>query len=97
MQSFGHVLDSLPRDWPAPAAEAAAALAWRLSAGELLAARVTVASWRDGVLTLVADDTEAAAQVRLLREELLEGLRRRLGAKAIHRLQVHVGAGRSPA
>lgn len=77
------------RGWEATAASASVLAGWDRLVGAEVAAHCQPVSLRDGELTLAAESTAWATQLRLLAPKLLGHLRSQLGPDVVRRLRVH--------
>ena len=68
--------------------------AWREAAGDGIATHARPVSERDGVVTVACDAATWAQELDLLRDDLVAGLRERLGDDAPTRFRFVVGEGR---
>lgn len=81
------------RGWRLPAAVGAVFGRWELIVGPELAAHTTPDGFADGELTITADSTAWATQVRLLAATLVRRLNAELGDGAVRRVKVRGPAG----
>jgi predicted nucleic acid-binding Zn ribbon protein len=77
------------RGWEKPAAEARVLGDWPALVGPEIAARCRPVGLRDGELTLAAESTAWATQLRLLTNKLLATLATQLGPDVVKRIRVH--------
>jgi predicted nucleic acid-binding Zn ribbon protein len=77
------------RGWEATAASAAVLARWETLVGAEVAAHCQPVSLRDGELTLAAESTAWATQLRLLAPRLLGRIRAELGPDVVSRVRVH--------
>jgi predicted nucleic acid-binding Zn ribbon protein len=77
------------RGWEATAASAAVLSNWQTLVGDEIAAHCHPVSLRDGVLTLAAESTAWATQLRLLAPRMLARIRAELGPDVVSRVRVH--------
>jgi predicted nucleic acid-binding Zn ribbon protein len=77
------------RGWGATAASAAVLARWDALVGDEIAAHCQPVRLRDGELTLAAESTAWATQLRLLAPRLLDRIRAELGPDVVRRLRVH--------
>jgi predicted nucleic acid-binding Zn ribbon protein len=77
------------RGWERPAAEATVLGAWETVAGADVASHCQPVGLRDGELTLQAESTAWATQLRLLTPTILAKIHDRLGAGVVTKLRVH--------
>ncbi len=79
------------RGWEGTAASAAVLARWGALVGEEIAAHCHPVSLRDGELTLAAESTAWATQLRLpaVRDTLLARIRAELGPDVVRRVRVH--------
>jgi predicted nucleic acid-binding Zn ribbon protein len=89
-QLLGSAIDGLisDRGWEAPAAGAAAVARWAEIVGTQVAEHCRAEAFEDGTLTVVADSTAWATQVRLLSAQILHRLADTVGAGTVTRLDV---------
>jgi predicted nucleic acid-binding Zn ribbon protein len=76
------------RGWEVSTAGAAAVGRWPEIVGAQIAEHCRAESYTDGVLTVTADSTAWATQVRLLAPQILHRLSEQLGAGIVSRLEV---------
>jgi predicted nucleic acid-binding Zn ribbon protein len=76
------------RGWQVPAAGAAAVGRWAEIVGAQIAEHCRADGFTDGVLTVVADSTAWATQVRLLSPQILHRLAEQVGAGTVTRIDV---------
>ena len=90
-QPFGSLVRRLVADrgWEAPAASAAVLARWDVIVGADIAAHCQPSSLRDGELTLTAESTAWATQLRMLAPRLLGRIRSELGPGVVTRIRVH--------
>jgi predicted nucleic acid-binding Zn ribbon protein len=90
-QPLGVVLDRLvkARGWQRPAAEATVFGEWPRVVGEEIAAHCRPVKLEGGELTIEAESTAWATQLRLLAGKLLAGIARQVGDNVVTRLRVH--------
>jgi predicted nucleic acid-binding Zn ribbon protein len=90
-QPFGAVLGKLvkARGWQRPAAEATVFGEWAKVVGEEVAAHCRPVKLENGELTIEAESTAWATQLRLLAGKLLAGIGRTVGPNVVTRLHVH--------
>jgi len=81
------------RGWDVPAAVAGVTQRWPEVAGDDLAAHCRPEKFDDGVLTLVAESTAWATQVRLLVPQLHQRLDEVVGRGIVSRIEVHGPSG----
>ena len=81
------------RGWDVPAAVVGVTERWPEIAGEELAAHCRPEKFDDGVLTLVAESTAWATQIRLLVPQLHTRLDDVVGRAIVRRIEVHGPAG----
>jgi predicted nucleic acid-binding Zn ribbon protein len=77
------------RGWEATAADAAVLARWDALVGAEIAAHCHPVSLRDGELTLAAESTAWATQLRLLAPRMLARIRAELGPEVVSRVRVH--------
>ena len=89
-QPLGSSMDRLIREqgWQDRSAVAVLMAEWDKIVGADLAEHVTPASFEDAVLTLTADSTAWATQVRLLLPDLHRAIDARVGAGVVERLRI---------
>jgi predicted nucleic acid-binding Zn ribbon protein len=94
-EPLGDTLNRLlaERGWDVPAAIAGVTQRWPEVAGEELAAHCRPDKFDDGVLTLVAESTAWATQIRLLVPQLHRRLDEVVGRGIVRRVEVHGPAG----
>jgi len=90
-QPFGAVLDRLvkARGWQKPAAEATVFGSWEKVVGAEIAAHCRPVKLENGELTVEAESTAWATQLRLLSAKLLAGIATAVGGKVVTRLHIH--------
>ena len=90
-QPFGAVLDRLikARNWQRPAAEATVFGAWEKVVGADVAAHCRPVKLEDGELTVEAESTAWATQLRLLAGKLLTRIAGEVGHNVVTRLHIH--------
>ena len=90
-QPFGAVLDRLvkARNWQRPAAEATVFGAWEKVVGADVAAHCRPVKLEDGELTVEAESTAWATQLRLLARKLLTRIAGEVGHNVVTRLHIH--------
>jgi predicted nucleic acid-binding Zn ribbon protein len=90
-QPFGGLLRRLvaERGWEKPAAEAQVIGNWDKVVGADIAGHCTPVSLREGVLTLQAESTAWATQLRLLTPKILGILAKEIGSGVVTKLAVH--------
>ena len=90
-QPFGAVLDRLvkARGWQRPAAEATVFADWPRVVGEEIAARCRPVKLEGGELTIEAESTAWATQLRLLAARMLAGIAGQVGDNVVTRLHIH--------
>jgi predicted nucleic acid-binding Zn ribbon protein len=90
-QPFGALLGKLvrTRGWEKPAAEAREFGEWATVVGEDVAAHCRPVKLEDGVLTVEAESTAWATQLRLLAAKLLVRIAGEIGNGVVKRLHVH--------
>ena len=90
-QPLGAVLDRLvkARGWQRPAAEATVFANWPKVVGEEIAAHCRPVKLEGGELTIEAESTAWATQLRLLAGRLLAGIARQIGDNVVTKLHVH--------
>ncbi|HEY8533325.1 MAG TPA: DciA family protein [Micromonospora sp.] len=90
-QRFGDVLARLikERGWQRPAAEATLFGAWERVVGAEIAARCRPMKLADGELTVAAESTAWATQLRLLAPSLLRRIAAEVGHGVVRRLRIH--------
>jgi predicted nucleic acid-binding Zn ribbon protein len=90
-QPFGLLIRGLlaDRGWEATAASAAVLARWETLVGAEVAEHCQPVSLRDGELTLAAESTAWATQLRLLAPRLLGRIRAELGPEVVSRVRVH--------
>jgi predicted nucleic acid-binding Zn ribbon protein len=88
--SFQDAVEDLldARGWQAESAAAAVLARWDVLVGPEIAGRCRPVGLRDGDLTVVAESTAWATQLRMLSRQLLARLRGELGAGVVTRLTV---------
>ena len=89
-QPLGAAIRGLVSDqgWEASAAGAAAVGRWAEIVGTQVAAHCRAERFSDGILTVVADSTAWATQVRLLSPQILHRLADQVGAGTVRRIDV---------
>lgn len=95
--SVGAALEELlaDRGWQADAAVAAVTADWEVTVGPDLAAHCRPASLRAGVLTITAESTAWATQIRLLSEHLIARIAESFGGGLVRSVVVHGPTGPS--
>jgi predicted nucleic acid-binding Zn ribbon protein len=90
-QPFGALVRRLisDRGWEATAASATVLARWETLVGAEVAGHCQPVSLRDGELTLAAESTAWATQLRLLTPRLLGRIRAELGPDVVRRVRVH--------
>jgi predicted nucleic acid-binding Zn ribbon protein len=90
-QPFGAILDRLvkARGWQRPAAEATVFGAWERVVGPDVAAHCRPVKLEDGQLTVEAESTAWATQLRLLAPSLLRQIAAAVGHNVVRKLYVH--------
>ncbi|MFY1635345.1 DUF721 domain-containing protein [Solwaraspora sp. WMMB335] len=90
-QLFGDVLARLvkARGWQRPAAEATVFGAWERVVGPEIAKHSRPVKLEDGELTVEAESTAWATQLRLLARSLLQRIANEVGHNVVHRLHIH--------
>jgi predicted nucleic acid-binding Zn ribbon protein len=90
-QPFGALVRRLlaDRGWEETAASAAVLARWEALVGAEIAAHCQPVSLRDGELTLAAESTAWATQLRLLAPRVLGRIRAELGPEVVRRVRVH--------
>ena len=90
-QLFGAVLARLvkARGWQQPAAEATVFGAWERVVGADIAQHSRPVRLEDGELTVEAESTAWATQLRLLAGSLLQQIAREVGHNVVRRLHIH--------
>ena len=90
-QPFGRLMRRLVADrgWESTAATASVLAGWDRIVGPELAARCTPVSLRDGELTLAAESTAWAMQLKLMFPTLMTKIRAELGPDVVTRIRVH--------
>lgn len=90
-QPFGNLVRRLVADrgWEATTASASVLSRWDVLVGPEVAAKCAPVSLRDGELTLAAESTAWATQLRLLAPRLVARIRAELGAGVVTRVRVH--------
>ncbi len=96
-QPFGAVLDRLMkvRGWQKPAAEARLFAMWSTVVGPDLAEHSRPVRLEDGELTIEADSTAWATQIRLLAGKLMARIGAEVGRDVVTRFKVHGPVGPS--
>lgn len=95
--SFGAALEELlsDRGWQADATVAAVTADWESTVGADLAAHCSPASLRAGVLTITAESTAWATQIRLLSAPLIARITETFGEGLVRSVVVHGPSGPS--
>lgn len=95
--AFGEALEELlaDRGWQGDAAVAAVTADWETTVGADLAAHCRPQSLRSGVLTITAESTAWATQIRLLSPQLLARVAESYGAGLVREVVVHGPTGPS--
>lgn len=90
-QLFGAMLERLmkQRGWQKPAAEATVFGAWEKVVGEDIAKHSRPIKLEEGVLTVEAESTAWATQLRLLTGRLLKSIAAEVGHNVVKRLNIH--------
>jgi predicted nucleic acid-binding Zn ribbon protein len=90
-QPFGAVLGRLvkARGWQKPAAEATLFAAWERTVGAEIAAHCRPIRLADGELTVEAESTAWATQLRLLAGKLLGRIAAEVGSGVVKKLNIH--------
>jgi len=90
-QPFGALVGALMADrgWQATAAAASVLARWEALVGTGIAAHCQPVSLRDGDLTLAAESTAWATQLRLMAPRMLGRLRAELGPDIVTTIRVH--------
>jgi predicted nucleic acid-binding Zn ribbon protein len=90
-QAFGAILARLvkARGWQRPAAEATVFGAWERVIGAEIASHCRPVKLTDGELTVEAESTAWATQLRMLAAALLTKIAREVGHNVVTRLRVH--------
>jgi predicted nucleic acid-binding Zn ribbon protein len=90
-QPFGAILDRLVqvRGWQKPAAEARLFGLWATVVGSEIAAHCRPVKLEDGELTIEAESTAWATQLRLLAGKLLGRIGKDVGTGVVTKLNVH--------
>ncbi|MDG4763041.1 DciA family protein [Solwaraspora sp. WMMD406] len=90
-QLFGDVLARLvkARGWQRPAAEATVFGAWERVVGPEVATHSRPVKLEDGELTVEAESTAWATQLRLLARSLLQQIAKEVGHNVVRRLHIH--------
>lgn len=90
-QLFGAVLQRLmkQRGWEKPKAEATVFGAWEKVVGEDIAKHSRPVKLDDGVLTVEAESTAWATQLRMLAASLLRSIAAEVGHNVVTRLNIH--------
>jgi predicted nucleic acid-binding Zn ribbon protein len=90
-QPFGAVLDRLvkSRGWQRPAAEATVFGQWERVVGEEVAAHSRPVKLEQGELTIEAESTAWATQLRLLAGRLIQRIAAEVGHNVVKKLHVH--------
>ncbi|UQU68324.1 DciA family protein [Couchioplanes caeruleus] len=90
-QLFGAVLERIlkQRGWQKPAAEATVFGAWEKVVGSDIAKHSRPVKLDDGVLTVEAESTAWATQLRLLAATLLRSIAAEVGHNVVKRLNIH--------
>jgi predicted nucleic acid-binding Zn ribbon protein len=90
-QPFGRLIQRMVADrgWERSTAEATVLGSWDTVAGEDIAAHCRPVGLRDGELTLQAESTAWATQLRLLTPAILTKIHDHLGAGIVTKLRIH--------
>jgi predicted nucleic acid-binding Zn ribbon protein len=90
-QLFGDVLARLvkSRGWQRPAAEATVFGAWERVVGPEIAKHSRPVKLEDGELTVEAESTAWATQLRLLARSLLQRIAKEVGHNVVRKLHIH--------
>jgi predicted nucleic acid-binding Zn ribbon protein len=90
-QPFGQAIKRLveDRDWSRTASAATVLAGWDRLVGPEIAARCQPVSLTGGELTLAAESTAWATQLRLLAPKLIGRIRAELGPEVVTRIRVH--------
>ncbi|CAA9254360.1 MAG: Zn-ribbon-containing, possibly RNA-binding protein and truncated derivatives, partial [uncultured Corynebacteriales bacterium] len=90
-QPFGSMIKRMVSDrgWEATTASATVLSAWDRIVGAELAARCQPVSLRDGELTLAAESTAWAMQLRGMLPTLMTRIRAELGPEVVTRIRIH--------
>lgn len=90
-QLFGSLLAKLIKDrgWQQPAAEGAVFGAWERCVGAEIAAKSRPTKLEDGELTVEAESTAWATQLRLFAPKLIAQIAREVGPNVVRRIRVH--------
>jgi predicted nucleic acid-binding Zn ribbon protein len=90
-QPFGVVLERLmkQRGWARPTSEARIFGEWAKVVGEDIAAHSRPLKLEDGDLTIEAESTAWATQLRMLAARLLAGIAKEVGHNVVKRLHIH--------
>ncbi len=90
-QLFGAVLERLmkQRGWEKPKAEATVFGAWEKVVGEDIAKHSRPVKLDDGVLTVEAESTAWATQLRMLAASLLRNIASEVGHNVVKKLNIH--------
>jgi predicted nucleic acid-binding Zn ribbon protein len=90
-QLFGAVLAKLvrTRGWQRPAAEATVFGAWERVVGSEIATHCRPVTLADGVLTVEAESTAWATQLRFMTASLLTQIAREVGHNVVKKLHIH--------
>jgi predicted nucleic acid-binding Zn ribbon protein len=90
-QPFGGLLQRMLRDrgWERPTAEATVLGSWETVVGPDVATHCTPVGLRDGELTLQAESTAWATQLRLLTPTILGKISGQLGSGVVTKLRIH--------
>ncbi|WP_432982639.1 DUF721 domain-containing protein [Dactylosporangium sp. CA-233914] len=90
-QLFGNVLERLvkQRGWARPKAEARIFGEWDKVVGADIAAHSRPLKLEDGELTIEAESTAWATQLRMLAARMLAGIAREVGHNVVKRLHIH--------
>lgn len=90
-QLFGAVLERImkQRGWQKPAAEATVFGAWEKVVGSDIAKHSNPVKLEGGVLTVEAESTAWATQLRLLAASLLRNIAKEVGHNVVTRLNIH--------
>jgi predicted nucleic acid-binding Zn ribbon protein len=90
-QPFGRMIQRLVEDrgWEKPTAEATVLGSWDRLVGEEIASHCRPVGLRDGELTLQAESTAWATQLRMLTGKILGAIKSELGAGVVTKIRVH--------
>jgi predicted nucleic acid-binding Zn ribbon protein len=90
-QAFGAILERLvkARGWQRPAAEATVFGAWERVVGDDVASHCRPVKLTDGELTVEAESTAWATQLRLLARKLLVRIASEVGHNVVTKLNIH--------